>query len=478
MYKISPKFLILTLLLCLSWSACNEDIFTDILVIEDEKFKYGAHTNSTGDAIGGGGCYSNNVTNGDYLVRNRQDLLSALETAEAGEVVLIDHDASIDLSNDFSINIPAGVTLAGNRGNCDPDNKGPLIYADDMPLGKDLFGLQSGSRVTGLRFRGPDAAILDINYNIEEPSWTKCLIAWGEDIEIDNCEISNFNHAGVSVNSEGANVHIHHNYFHDIHFYPILTVDDSDYSILIEANTIEWIWEAVASTGHPGTGYEVRYNMIVRKPAPDFWQPYQGGHSIDMHPYRPVKQDRGHLIGGDFVNVHHNTFASEAGADPSVGLIDDAHIRGVPRILAEFHNNCFLNADPAQAVAHTEGNTWVHNNLYGADSTHIMMAEETTPQILFRSPPPPDVEVPELSGESLSVDIEINLMDPLRLDSVFIQLDGTEIYSGNDVPGPGELDIAPCELDNSLPYHELTVIAVDDRGVVGRHLSAFKGICD
>jgi hypothetical protein len=477
MSKISPEFSILTLLLCLLWPACNQDIFTDIPVIEDEKFKYGAHTNPTGDAIGGGGCYSAHVQEGDYLVRNRRDLLSALETAQAGEVILVEHDASIDLSNDFNINIPAGVTLAGDRGNCAPENEGPLIYLDDMPEGKGLFWLRAGSRVTGLRFRGPDADYPDVDYNVEPPSWNKCLVAWGQDIEIDNCEISNFHHSGVSVNNGGSDVHIHHNYLHDIHAYPIITVNHSDYSVIIEANTIEWIWHTIASTGHPGTGYEAKYNMIVRKPAPDSWQPYLGGHAIDMHQYVPVQQDRGHLIGGDLVKIHHNTFASEAGADPSLDMMFDAHIRGVPRILAEFHNNCFLNADPAQAVVHSEGNTWVHNNLYGVDSTHIMIAEETTPQILFRSPPPPNVDVPELPGESLSVDIKIHLMEPMQLDSVVIELDGEAIYSGANAPGPGELNIALCELDSNLPYHELRVIATDNRGVVGQHLSAFRAAC-
>ena len=476
MHKIAFKYSFLALMLCLLWLACNKDVFNDFPVIQDEQFKYGAHTNPTGDAIGGGGCYSHAVTEGDYLVLNRSELLDALSVAQAGEVVLVGPGAEIDLSGDSKIRIPEGVTLAGDRGNCNSDSEGPLLYANSMPEGEGLFWLRPGCRVTGLRFRGPDADFSNIDYDIQPASWNRCLVSWGEDIEVDNCEISNFHHSAISANSGSANLHIHHNFLRDIHAYPVITLDYSSSSVLIEANRIHWVWTAMASTGYPVTGYEARYNLITRKPAPVSWENYNGGHAIDMHFFREVKNTRGHLISGNEMKVHHNTFINEAAGDPSITLALDAEISGVPRVLAEFHNNCFLQADPA-TVKHEGGNTWVHNNLYGPDSVHIMRPMETTPQILFRNPPPPEGEIPAITGESLGVDIKINLLNLLELDSVVIHLNDDVVYAASSAPAPGSLLLPLCDLESSRPFHELQVTAFDNRGVTGQHLTVFSTNC-
>lgn len=437
-------------------------------------FDYGAGVNPTGDEIGGGDCYSAHITEGDYQVSTKIALLNALQNAQPGEVVFV--QADINLSGEHTIPVQTGVTLAGSRGNCN-DSPGPLLFCDEMPSGKGLLSVRPGARVTGIRFRGPDADIENINYDTDSASWNKCMLVWGDNSEVDNCEISNFHHAGISTNNGGNNVHIHHNYFHDIHAYPVLVVNNTSANVLVEANRIEWIHEAIAAIGNPGSGYEARYNIFARVAAPAYFQPYAGGHSIDMHPNRVIKKSRNHLIGGDYVHIHYNTFISEAGTDPSVSGAKDAYIKGVPRVLAEFHNNCFLNADPTQAVVHVGGNTWVHNNLYGPDSNLVMMPMETTPQIIFNSPPPPDIMIPVFSSP-LPVSIEVNVKNPVQLDSISITLDGNVIYEGIAAPGPGELDIDVCSLQYTPTWHELVVYALDNRGVSATHLTPFRAGCD
>ena len=329
-----------------------------------------------------------------------------------------------------------------------------------------------GSRGFGSEDRRPTIQKLITALHLQ-PDHAPCGSNSAEGIEIDNCEISNWQRAGIEIQINGKDVHIHHNYFHDIHAYPVITASRSLLPILIEANRIDWIWHATAGSGHPGSGYEARYNIITRKPVPDSWQPYDGSWAIDMHSDDDVDDSRDHQIASDLVYVHHNTFLNDAHADPSTAISLDTKIRGVPRIRAEFNNNCFLNTDPGQAVVHWGGNVWVHNNLYGEDSTLVMIAEESTPQILFNNPPPPDVEIPELGEDMLEVDIEVNVIRQLSISHVSIKLNEQEIWSAEKAPGPGELMIDLSTLDPGLPYQELVVTAIDNRGVTGEHITVF-----
>lgn len=80
---------------------------------------HGAESNPTGDPIGGAKGYSDifsaaDATDPAYVVDTKAALLSALSSAGSGDVIFVDGD--IDLSGESDIVIPAGVTLAGDRG--------------------------------------------------------------------------------------------------------------------------------------------------------------------------------------------------------------------------------------------------------------------------------------------------------------------------------------------------------------------------
>lgn len=438
-------------------------------------FVYGAEANTTGNPIGGGAGYTHILKQGDYLVQNADELVSALQQAQPGEVVMVANGASIDLTGHSYIYINEGVTLAGNRGA--GESEGPLIYMSSISLEEPvLFWVQSGARVTGLRFKGPDADFPDIDYDILARSDATCLALEGTGIEVDNCEISNFERGAVEVYPNGKDVHIHHNFIHDNHAYGVIVLNRSALPVLIEANLIHWVWSAMAGSGYPGSGYEARYNIVIRKPAPDSWQPYDGQHAADMHSYLEVYEARFQRIGGDWMNVHHNTFINDAGSDASVFLSNDAFVRGVPRILAQFFNNKFLNSDPAQAVVHVGGNVWVYNNLYGPEENLIHVSDQSTPQILFNNPPPPDIEIPTLTGGSIPVDIEVNLNNPagLFISRLIIKLNGEIIYEGTEVPDPSDLIIDQSMVNPELPYQELVVTAFDNREIKGEHMTVFN----
>lgn len=432
---------------------------------------YGAEANPTGSPIGGGAGYQQIVTEGDFSVTDKASLLSALQNATAGQVIYLESEVEIDLTGERDLYIPEQVTLAGNRGQ--DGSAGPLLFADDMDQGSILFWARAGVRVSGIRFRGPAPNFVDITAAYEGKS-TKCLIASDPDIEVDNCEFSNFNRGAVEIYPDGQRIHIHHNFFHDVHAYPVIALDRSATPILIEANIIHWIWHATAGSGYPGTGYEARYNRIIRKPVPQFWLPYDESHAIDMHPYLQVLRDRGQRIAGDLLSVHHNTFIDEASGDPSVLTSLDAKVRGTPRILAEFYNNQFLNVRPEQAVVHYDGNVWVYNNQYGSEKIIVDIATETTPQILFNSPPPPHIDVPLLDIADVPIEVEVNAFEGLTIAMVRIELNDKVIYEGEAVPSPGELFISLSDLTSDVEQHKLTVFATDNRGIEGVHSTYFK----
>lgn len=483
MFKLNPVLNILfgLLFLVLS-SACQKEGSQAITqpkslvlptAIDDPN--YGAESNPTGDVIGGGFCYSRIVDGEDYLVGTVEGFLAALEQVQAGEIIRIEEDATIDLTGNINLRIPAGVTLAGNRGDC--FTTGPLLINNDMTPGSVWFWVDEGVRITGLRFQGPDDLFKDINYDLRPAKSSICFAVGEADVEIDNCEIFKFSRGAIEIYPDGRNVYIHHNFLHDVHAYPVITLNRSGLPILIEANLIYWVWHATAGSGYPGTGYEARYNIMIRQAIPTSWLPYGGDHAVDMHPYLDVLVERGQRIAGDELSIHHNTFLNSAENDPSVNNSPDAFVRGTPRTLAQFYNNRFLNASPDKAINHFDGNTWVYNNKYGPEETLIPIATETTPQIIFHSPPPPDITPSFINTTSFAVDININTLSSLSVQSVTISLNNDIIYEGASAPAPNSLIIDFCQLNNQVNYHKLLVTATDNRGVTGQHMTIFRGTC-
>ncbi len=469
MYRLLIYLIVSALLV---FSACSAAKSNDPQPIEVDLSKvYGADANPTGSPIGGGIGYLSTVKNGDFLVEDKAGLLNALQNAKGGQVIFIKGQAEIDLTGERDLYIPEQVTLAGDRGL--EGSPGALIYADDMAQGSILFWAQRGVRVSGLRFRGPAPNFADLTSTYEGKS-TICLVVSDPDVEVDNCEFSNFNRGAVEIYPDGQRIHIHHNFFHDVHAYPIIALDRSSTPIVIEANIIHWIWHATAGSGYPGTGYEARFNLIIRKKVPAFWLPYDESHAIDMHPYLQVLRDRGQRIAGDLLSIHHNTFISEADNDPSLYTSLDAKVRGTPRILASFYNNQFLNARPEQAVVHYDGNVWVYNNQYGSEKIIVDVALETTPQILFNYPPPPNIDVPSLEVTEIPIDIEVNTMDDLTISAIRIELNDKVIYEGASVPVAGAVVINTSDLTSDLENQKLTVFATDNRGIEGVHTTYFK----
>lgn len=281
--------------------------------------------------IGGGDCYDAKFTAADADVvlgasTDLNDLRAALANASAGDVVFIDSAAEIALgfyADSFSIEVPAGVTLAGDRGvNGSP---GARLYGAKKPgsdwIGADTIKLNDNSRLTGLRIEGPDAD-REMGWLDADHDYTDGIYAKGAaNVEVDNNEIYGWPKGGISG---GDPVHVHHNFIHDNDQSGLgYGVSSPMWGSVIEYNDFKRNRHAIAGSGAAGEGYTVRYNVFGSEGLRG------AGHKIDMH------EDDNTGKAGTRMEIYRNTirFADAQGV----------FLRGTPRQSAEIYENWFYN---------------------------------------------------------------------------------------------------------------------------------------
>ena len=179
--------------------------------------------------------------------------------------------------------------------------------------------------MTGLRVRGPNETTTRTF-----PLYAG-LVAAGDDVEVDNCEIYNWPEAGAGVGDQHY-AHFHHNYIHHCQ------ADGFGYGIcvaggtaLIEANYFDYYRHAIAGTrGYPASSYEARYNIAG---------PHATNSVFDMHggnddPSGGFEDGPdADVPAGGTILIHHNTFQATGGSRISVG------IRGVPAGTCQVYGN-------------------------------------------------------------------------------------------------------------------------------------------
>ncbi len=332
--------------------AMHVDIGIDPIVAQ-----YGADAaNPTGNPIGGGDGYtdiiSRNDPDVDYIVDTKSELLTALQSAQSGDIIYVEEYANIDMYRTSDTQIPAGVTLASNRG--ENGSLGGRIYTSRG--GTRLFYIAGENvRVTGLRLEGPHKTTSSISKtNI-------CMSSYYQNLEVDNCELFGWSNAAIGLNGTGGadmrtGGYIHHN---DIHHnqtagygYGICVSNGG--VALIEANYFDYCRHAITGTGVVGDGYEARYNIcgpnwITTSP-----------HNFDMH--GQYDSGSGTTIAGDTIKIYNNTFMCVSSPMPTCVVI-----RGVPRDGAYISNNWFYftNEEPVWQKDGQE-NIFMTNNLIGA----------------------------------------------------------------------------------------------------------------
>lgn len=304
-----------------------------------EEKTFGCEANPTGDPVGGGEGYSDIFTSGDFTATTDAELLAAFEEAEPGDVIYIPDGAEIDLTEHGTITIPGGIIIAGSRG------------LDGSPGAKIFSHRQTGTcfviggddvRLTGLRFEGPSDSR---ERTVHSATFVRIARAG---LEVDNCEIYNWNIQGIYVQRGAFDTYVHHNYIHHCqrsgYGYGVVLYGAT---ARIIGNMFDYCRHHIAAGGHPGSGYEAAYNLVLEN---------ANGHNFDMHGGR----DRGDGtdIAGDYMHIHHNTFRG-----PHRAVV----IRGVPSQWARIHHNWFN--EPVDEEVRSGGNTQVYSNVYGPEKT-------------------------------------------------------------------------------------------------------------
>ncbi len=308
---------------------------------QNEPPTYGCEPNPTGDPIGGGEGYRDVFASGDHTARTAEEFLAALDWARPGEVIFVPDGVEIDLSGQRGLRLPEGVTVAGTRGL--KGSAGTLVYCATLGVNPLLVTAGNDVRLTGLRFRGP------FHERDAIPELASLVATQHDATEVDNCEIYDWNYAGVCGRLGASNLQVHHCYIHHCQYQGLgygVSLDQCD--ARIAANVFDWCRHHVACTGSPGGSYEAAYNLVLEN---------ANSHHFDMH----GGADRGDStdIAGDWIEIHHNTFRS---ADQRAVVI-----RGIPSQGARVHHNWFA-APPDQTVA-SPGNTTVFDNVYGPERT-------------------------------------------------------------------------------------------------------------
>lgn len=334
--------------------------------LDINKITYGARPDKSGP-IGGEKGYNRIITRGDYTVDNLEALLDALSQVKAGQVIFIPSNAEIDMTTriyieKIALNIPAGVTLASDRGH--DGSKGGMLTSDSLDTPAMIKIMGPGARITGLRLQGPNPKrYLDHHkrafgkggeghkYYYKFPL-AKGIITTFPKLEVDNCEISAFSSAGISL-QQGTGHHIHHNFIHKCQYNGLgYGVSHDVASSVIEFNIFNENRHSIAGTGRPGCGYVARNNVH---------EEISLSHCFDMHGGRDRKD--GTQIAGTTIEIYNNTFYP-----PERAVV----IRGVPQDKCDIHHNWFVKHQNVKESVRAEDKTVVTNNVYGEKPSKVI----------------------------------------------------------------------------------------------------------
>ena len=328
--------------------------------VEIDNTVYGAKPDDLGP-IGGGNGYARVVTQGDYTVRDLDGLLDALKKAQPGQVVFIPGETEIDMTariyiEHIVLEVPKGVTLAGERGHS--GSKGAILTSDALHTPVMIRVAGPDVRIAGLRIRGPNPKrYLDHHrrsfgpggggheYHYKFPA-SDGITTEQPRLEVDNCEISAFAHAGIDL-VKGEGHHVHHNFIHHCQYNGLgYGVCHDRASSLIEYNLFDWNRHSIAGTGRPGCGYVARNNVQLGDSL---------SHCFDMHGGRDRRD--GTEIAGTSIEIYSNTFLA-----PETPVV----IRGIPQEKCGIYHNWFATHADAKRAVSAAAKTKVYSNAYGA----------------------------------------------------------------------------------------------------------------
>ena len=352
--------------------------YEDTLSVKIGNTVYGAYTEEGSSPIGGGKGYHEIFTTGDYVVRTYAEIVEACEKAKSGEVIFIPSDVSLDLTMEQKatpsgayIYLKEGVTLASDRGFVREDgtiSTGAKLYGTGIvnpSITSNFVYCEKNTRVTGITMQGPDPSKhLEHHFrafSVSNPPghdyyylFPLCsgILLRGDNVEIDNCELSGFSSQAVSVASYEN--YFHHNYIHHNQ------TNGLGYGIcfghgggLIEYNLFNYNRHSIAGSGPADSYYTARYNVEMGESL---------SHMFDMHGGR----DRGDgtNIAGKYVDMYNDTFLSP---------MNPYYMRGVPVEYQNFYHNIVLNPKRNYNYSFFTGeNVKIYDNIFGIEKQTVV----------------------------------------------------------------------------------------------------------
>lgn len=242
------------------------------------------------------------IEDADAVVIDRDSLVTALNSADEGDLIFIAPWAAIDLTGVHGQDVGApNVTLASDLGPA--SEGGALVVTDSMPMQKKsvrrVFNItKPGFRATSFRLLGPQTTHNEWkDYETNRPMS-------GLELNAGYCEVDNlvgrgWGHCPVNVGRHGfvEKVHIHHcdlvDNPQDALGYGVATRHAAP---LIQYCYFDNNRHSIAGSGHEDCSFIARYNVLG---------PRGILHAIDMHSHSSADGTR--TQGGKRVSIHHNT---------------------------------------------------------------------------------------------------------------------------------------------------------------------------
>jgi hypothetical protein len=323
-----------------------------------------------------------------WIVETRAGLRDAIDHHDPGDIVWV--DGVVDVAGMEGLELE-DVTLASGYGLDDaPTGR---LHTDTKP--HPLFEVGDDVRITGLEIHGDEFEYFDpadrypgVDKPIYEVGDAAAIVVRGDDVELDNLELSGWTYAGISVRREGRDdtrTHVHH----------VDAVDNPAESLgygvvavegcpLVELSYFDNNRHSIAGSGWKHCGYVARFNVVGG---------FHSSHAIDMH--GDSHDDVPYRIAGRHTRIYNN-----------VVKLRRSHVDGHPRPAVKFRGRPLGHADVV-------GNWFFNpNSTVNNESNAVAVRQLHAPRDEFR-----DLQVAEnrYGTDADPADVEVTAEPELRV---------------------------------------------------------------
>ena len=316
------------------------------------------------------------ASDSSVIVHDAFELYCAVTQPFTDRSIGVAMNINLDVNGGTLRNLPLAknVTLIGSRGGLD---EGPMISTLANVDGPIFDLTNEGSRITGIRFRGPS----DTAHENGAALVTGVLVR-APNVMIDHNEFAWFPNAGVEVRDDNAPSDagpaglingwnapmVSENFFHHNQMDGFGYGVNSGYGayVYIERNLFNHHRHDITSDGRDNTGYFALWNFMLPE-ADDYsekswwggahWQQHIDVHGQGNPPFDPNDREYHAHHGGRAGELYVADFNTVRGAQYGLatGIRKAFVLRGTPSIYADFSSNVLEHADLGKRPFHDRG---------------------------------------------------------------------------------------------------------------------------